>query len=408
MVLGILLGMAAAAQADAAPPADERIATISGYVGNWDRDGTAWFRLGGHDLKLVLPEGDEREAHWRLILHAAESGITLRIRFDASAGRLAGSGDHFDYPVCSIGTASGIRFGDEGRNCPPRSVAGRSEPERLLALGLARVEQDPEGALQLLNATLAERPELPPLARVLAHKERAEIALQFSAEMPREDSRHDPLLAAALADYRRIAALLPEDRPGFRLAMAETVRDLGGYAEAHRLYRQILRRWPDWAHEVALGTGATYRQQGDYAEALRSLDSLPDDQRREGMPFHYHRAWTLMLLHRDDEALAEIDQGLSYQPDYESAYLLRSCLRARLGRLQLALEDQEHAQRLVGEGDGYPMWRRQTLARSRQVGEALRRAIDSDGTAPFTAACEGCWDRWSRPRARSPVLDRAD
>lgn len=406
MGLGLLLGMAAAAQAQAAPPPDDRIATISGYVGTWDEDG-AWFRLVGENLRLTLPEGEERETHWQLITLAAERGIALRIRFDASGGRLGGEGGQVVYPLCSIGTPSGARFGDEGRNCPARAIAGRGEPERLLVLGLARVQQDPQRALQLLNAALATRPELPPLARALAYNARAEIALGFSAEMPQEDGRYDTLLADALADYRRLSAVIP-DRADFHLAIANTVRDLGGYAEAHRLYQEILRRWPDWADEVALRVGATHRQQGDYAAALRALDSLPEDQRPEGMPFHYHRAWTLMLLHRDEEALAEIEQGLRYQPDYESAYALRSCLRARLGRLRPALEDQEQVERLLGEMAGYANWRRENIARSRALSEALRRAIDSGATGPFTAACEGIWDRWSRPRARSPLLDRPD
>jgi len=123
------------------------------------------------------------------------------------------------------------------------------------------------------------------------------------------------------------------------------------------------------------------------------------------MRFHYHRAWTLMLLDRNGEALAEIEQGIRHQPDYVTAYSMRSCLRARLGQLQSALEDQERVQRLLRGGTGDETWRREGLERSHAISQAYRRAIELGETSSSTALCESIWDRWSKPRPRSPLLD---
>ena len=201
-------------------------------------------------------------------------------------------------------------------------------------------------------------------------------------------------------------ALAPQDAQA-QYAVARPLLALGAYDEALDIYRNIGRRWPDEAFDVAIRTGALHRQRGDHQGALRQLDDYarahPDSA--NGMRFHYHRAWTLTLLERFEEAEREIDNGFSTQPDYASAYQLRACARARLGRLEGALADEERALEIMGgHARENSVALRADMARSRTVIESLRTAIRQGRATPMAAPCDGFWDRWIRPRPRSPLL----
>jgi tetratricopeptide (TPR) repeat protein len=382
-----------------------RLFTVTGQVGKWGNEPDDWFRLSGLDAKLLIPAGDERERYWRLVENAWESGGALRVRVDAAAGRLAASGNHVVYPVCSISDRNVDLSAEEARNCPA-TTASVNESERLLALGLAMSREQPDAARRLLTLALGARPRLPSLAQAVALKERSSAAEVLADNLDPTDPEHDRLLASALADYRGLAEILP-DRPAVRILIAEVLQALGGYDEAHEIFREIERRSPDDAFEVAVGTSALYRQQGDYARSLSQLDEYAarEDSEADGMRYHYHRSWTLMLLGRDEEAERQILHGIVLQPDYPPAYLLRACVRARLGRLDDALADEQLALELLGDPAAGPRPASRDFEQASAAVQALQQAIAAGASGPVTMACDGYWDRWSRPRPRSPLLD---
>ena len=407
MIVEALIAGAALAAAPAAGPTPapqgERIFAIVDQLAGADTEEGAWFDLHATRLRLLVPPGAERVTYWDIMRASVERGFGLRVRFDAAAGRLGEGGDHVVYPLCSIGFVTGARFGDEARNCPPRP-SGAPEPERLLALGLAQVQEHPEAARRTLAAALAATFELSPAALALAHRARGEAAESLSAELEPSDPAHDPLMADALADYRRVAALRPDDADDL-LAVARPLLALGGYSEAQEIYLVLGRRWPDRALDVAVRIGALYRQQGDYSRALRVLDDYARTGDTDGMKFRYHRAWTLMRLGRYEEALADIDAGMATQRDYSSAYELRSCVRGRLGQLEGALEDQERAlERLEGAFAQPSAAMRTQIERSRSAVDALRRAVVAGQRGPSGIACTAGWERWETPRPRSALL----
>ncbi|MGQ0589056.1 MAG: hypothetical protein ACT4N8_05925 [Sphingosinicella sp.] len=279
-----------------------------------------------------------------------------------------------------------------------------------MTLGLAQVSEQPEAARRTLTDALSATPQLAPRARALAFKGRAGAAEAIADNLGGDDPAMDRMLAEALADVRRQVALMPDDAEAM-FSVARLTMALGGYAEALDLYRRIGRRWPEEAFNVAVRSGALYRQQGDYERALRELDDYArlGDPQINGMKFHYHRAWTLSLLGRDEEAEREINAGLETQPDYSSAYQIRACVRARLGRLDEALVDQERAlELLVGIMAQPNAALRADIDRSRRAVTTLRGAINTRRPGSVTAPCEGYWDRWSHPRPRSPLLAAED
>jgi tetratricopeptide (TPR) repeat protein len=404
IALALLAGLAAVV-AQPAPPAGERIFEVPGHVGDWESEGADWFGLSGYNIRFSVPLGGDRDGFWQLLEAAADRGVALRFRFDAAAGRLEEDGHHVIYPLCAIGAANGSWYGDTAHNCP-QSAEARPRAERLLALGLALAFDHPEAARRTLAEALAA-PGLPANGQALALRNRGDAAEAMSFDFEPTSAAHDRLWADALADYRRLVVLVP-DRAGPRSAMAAALVALGGYDEALAVYQEIRRRWPDQAFQAAVDIGSLYRQRGDYPRALATLDDYArtgDAAQMDGMKFHYHRAWTLVLLGRDEEALREIERGLTTQPDYSAAFLLRSCARARLGRLAEALADERRALELRSEFFGQSSAGvRADLARSRTVIALLEQAVAARRRGPISAPCEGFWDRWIRPRARSPLL----
>jgi tetratricopeptide (TPR) repeat protein len=387
---------------------DARIFEIPGYVGDWDTESDTWFAMQGYNLRFSIPQNADRGGFWQLLEAAAERGVALRLRFDAAAGRLVDNGLLL-YPLCAVGAANGAWHGDATQNCPPETAVA-SRAEQLLALGVAQSFEHPETARQTLAEALRAAPALPANGQALALITRAEAAEAISADLELADPAYDRLWADALSDYRRVVALMP-DRATARSATASALIALGGYEEALEVYREIGRRWPEQAFQTAVNIGTLYRQQGDYPRALATLDDYArtgDAESMDGMRFRYHRAWTLILLRRDEEALREIETGLRTQPDYAAAYQLRSCARARLGRPAEALEDQRRAMELTAAYFSTPSAAtRADLARSRAVIALLEQAVAARRSSPTAAPCESFWDRWSRPRGRSPLLDAA-
>ena len=406
MVIRTLFAMLALSQAaggGAAP--DERIATVAGPVRASGTDPDDWLRLVGLDARLMIPAGDDRELLWALIALADAAGVSLRVRVDAAAGRLAPAGNHLIYPICAAAFPGSRWIGDEERNCPAAPAAA-AESERLLALGVANAQERTRLAREQLGAALAASPPLTGLTRALALKARAEAAEWLSADEEPGSREHDRLMVEALNDYRALAELIP-DNPGIPIAIAQALRALGAYDDAERLYRDAARRWPEAAFEAAVQWAALERQRGEYGRSLRRLDDYArsGDPQVEGMKYNYHRAWTLGAMGRDEEAVRHLDEGLRTQPDYHAAYLMRSCLQARLGRLAEALADQRLALDLLEEArTERGGWFDVQAERSRSAIALLERAIAANRSGGVALPCEDFWDHGARPRARSPLL----
>jgi tetratricopeptide (TPR) repeat protein len=212
----------------------------------------------------------------------------------------------------------------------------------------------------------------------------------------------------ALGDYRSLANLEPDD-PEHQFSIGNLLQDLGAYTEAGAVFDGILDRWPNEKFRVSIRKGALRRSQGDYVGALATLDRLVAELgTQQGMRYHYHRGWTLSLLGRYQEAIAEYSEGLKGQSDYPSAYERRGCAYASLGRLDDALRDLERAKALFQAqpgGSAAP-----TVARDVKRIEAQRQRVAASapgGAEPIMRICDGDpWDNWERPRQRSPLLPR--
>jgi tetratricopeptide (TPR) repeat protein len=302
--------------------------------------------------------------------------------------------------------ANGASFGDEAANCPERPAPALPSGHAALARGMAEVTLAPEAARASLAAALAVA-TLDPSLRIMALQARGDAAEILSMRLPWAGTDYDRITFEGLADYRAWAAAASDD-PDALYAVARLLADLGGYEEALAVYRAIGRRWPQEAFNVAIRTGALFRRQSRYADALAVLDAfVAQSGVMEGMRYRYHRAWTLELLDRPAEALAEINRGFESQPDYPYAYFIRSCANAKLGRLREALTDQERGLELL---DGLAR-DSSNFDEERQVGrghvEGLRRLVAAGGNRPTDLPCQGYWQRDIRSRPRSPLLGPA-
>ena len=399
MSSAVIAALVAVAQTAPAAMSDAgRIFSTSGYVVQSGTEDGAWFGFGGPQ-RFRLP-AEEAQTDLRLLSAAAQRGISIRVRYDASAGRLGPGGASIVYPLCSLSVASGAHFGDEARNCPPAS-AEPATPERALALGFALMGRQPAEARRLFSTAL----DVPAL-RVLAYEGRGSASVLLAAGSPPASEVYDRAFADALADFRAWLSLAPDDVEAHR-AVAEALEFLGGYGDALAIQRDIGRRWPDQAQRVMRATVNLLRHQGRHAEALRVLDDYAAQTGpQDNMPFHYHRAWTLVLLDRPREALEEINLGLPIQPDYAYAIIVRACANAKLGRIDDALGDERRAAEILADwavDDGTIV--SGDLATVRMAVAALERLAASHGRQASDIPCRGIWDRDIVRRPRSPLLE---
>jgi len=224
------------------------------------------------------------------------------------------------------------------------------------------------------------------------------------------NDRDDALLLRALEDFRRAAQLDPSDYRNVHW-QAGVAASLGGYREALALYEDVRRRWPDQYFRVAIARGATYRQMGEFDDALRELDTLVAAHGpQKGMMFHYHRGATLNKLARYAEAAKDFTAGLENQPDFPWAFVGRACAEAQQGDIAHAVEDQRHALELVDrkaklDSKVAVLDRRDGMAKVLQDLEAAQRS------APETPSAAGCAEFFTGPqnmhRERSPLFKSA-
>lgn len=393
------------------PPASvatERIAGTAGYIETSGDDDGSWFQFTFRHQRFRLP-ADEREAGPTIsvLQRAAELGVAIRVRYDVWAGRMDRERGVVAYPLCAISVASGASVGDERVNCPAGAAPPAESTESALSRGLALIEMRPEEARRLLGMALDDA-SLSANLRAVALQARIDAAEAMAETLTFASEPRDRILAAGLEDSRQWVAVNPESRLA-QLATARLLIGLGGYPAAENVYRAIERRWPDQAFEVTVRIGALERQQGRYAQALRTLDEFAKREGRPGgMKFNYHRAWTLTLLNRPAEAVADLNRGLETQPDYSGAYFLRACAYGQLGRIQEALADEERGLELLsGLLEDLVPAVSDYIADARAIVASLRGLAASRRQGPTRIACERHWDRDIRSRPRSPFLPPA-
>src|SRR5262245_38752089 len=151
------------------------------------------------------------------------------------------------------------------------------------------------------------------------------------------------------------AAMRPENRKAGKLGRSPTklcpsavafkqavaLHRRGRFAEAEKLYRQILETHPDRFDSLHL-LGVVYGQLGKHAEAVRQIDAALKVNPRVA-PALNNRGLALEKLERLDEALASYDQAIALKPDYAEAFKNRGNVLLRRKRLDEALASYDQA-----------------------------------------------------------------
>lgn len=371
-----------------------------------DEEGSLFLSLWEPHVRFRIerePESKQSQLAF-LIKRAAEGSRSVSIRYDAGRGRLNRKTGTLDYPLCAI-ALDDLLF-EPTRGCDGKPSAASKGPEAALVLARAQLSS---GEFQRAEDLLA-RSDLPADSafRRIFLKVRAAAADNIALLEEPASLKSDRALAAALADYRALAELEP-DNVEYQFAIAGALQELGGYAEASAAYDLLLKRWPDEDFRVAVRRGALHRGQGDYEKALDALNQLAArTSQYDGMKFRYHRAWTLSLLGRHDEAIADLTEGLRTQPDYSSAYVRRACAFAAIGRLRESLADANEAARLYAAQPGAAKVHHEDIAQIEALRVRLEAGLANGSNKPVDGGCaDSRWQASERPRPRSPLLPAA-
>jgi tetratricopeptide (TPR) repeat protein len=398
----------APAQDKATEASGQRLFSTSGYIEHAGDENGGWFQFAYSHQRFRLPaDGDAARPLIQVVVETSRRRTALRVRYDAWAGRADAAGGFVEYPLCALSVATGASVGDERINCPAPAEPPGDTTDGALARGLALAGSQPAQARLLLGRALSDQ-RLTGRLRAAALEARGGAAEAIAASLPFAGEAFDQAIISGLADDRAWVAIAPDDVEA-HYSVARLLADLGGYAEAETIFRAIGRRWPEEAFNVAVRTGALYRRQSRYAEALRALDDFAAREGpQDGMKYHYHRAWTLTLLNRPRDAVDELGRGLTSQPDYAYAYFMRACAYGRIGRIGEALADQERGLELIaGDADLFGPYFRDQIAIARSTADALRRLAATDRSTPTAVACDRLWARDIAPRPRSSALPHA-
>jgi tetratricopeptide (TPR) repeat protein len=113
---------------------------------------------------------------------------------------------------------------------------------------------------------------------------------------------------------------------------------LGHYPAALEATQASIELTPKPTDAQYLMLAAAYRGNRRYDESLATLDKLyaaheaaHDTATMLGMPYYYHRGWTLAEMGRPQDAIVSYTQGIPYQPAYASVYLKRAQAREAAG-----------------------------------------------------------------------------
>jgi tetratricopeptide (TPR) repeat protein len=391
------------AWAAATPPYYETLANVES--GDKDDDGASWFETWDDGMRFVLEPkyGDRSDAMWELLRDSYEGGVAAKVKFDVSAARFDPKAENFRYPICSV--EIGGRLFQSGRSCDRASYSPSSaEAEIALALG-EFVSGSPRAAIARLNKALSNATIKPPMLKVALHARAQSYEAVGESQLPQSDDA-DRANVAALADYRKLSALAPSAKY-FKYRTGLMLQELGDYASARSIFRQIQKQYPDDDFNNTLSLATLEREAGNAEESLKLLNDLVERQGpQDNMRYYYHRGWTLNALGRYDEAIAALTAGVEDQPDYAFAYLRRACAYANVGRLADAANDYDSAAGhlaavLKSEIDPSIDF---NIERAKNAALRLRAAIAAGKAESMPDVCRGFWGDNDRPRSRSPLL----
>ena len=143
----------------------------------------------------------------------------------------------------------------------------------------------------------------------------------------------------------------------------------GNFAEAARLYQEVLRMNP--RHLGALQMlGFLHFQRGEFTDAERIMEkALKLDPK--SVDALYNRGCALQALNRMKEAMSCFDRALALKPDYAPAMLNRGNVLSQMGRFADALASYDLAQALMPASAELTMNRGNALFELERYGEAL-------------------------------------
>jgi predicted O-linked N-acetylglucosamine transferase (SPINDLY family) len=142
-------------------------------------------------------------------------------------------------------------------------------------------------------------------------------------------------------------ALAASADPTPLLSQALACHQAGRLAQAEQLYRQVLETHPGQFDSLHL-LGVVHSQQGNHAEAVRSID-LALVVRPDAAAAHNSRAAALNGLKRLDEALASCDRSIALDAHYAEAHNNRANILHQLERYDEALASARRALALKPE-----------------------------------------------------------
>jgi tetratricopeptide (TPR) repeat protein len=388
----------------------EDVLSTTGIVGQIRQDlDPITFDLFHRDPLFVLDSADptERAAIRDVLQDANKTYRGILVRYTLEGASLSVDRSHPTFQILSVDY--------QGRRLPisrARSqqstdlkVSSLSAAERTwvrgagLAIGGRERESISEFNQALSDTTLASS------LQALGHKLRGQALVgSVKSETRVSTDAGDRDLVRALEDFRAWQAFEPDSAAPL-YEIGQTLRDLGAYPEALRIYAEIAHSWPEEFYWSAIRSGDTQRELGSHQLELEALDELVKQHgQQSGMAFHYHRGGALMDVGRPSEAIAEISEGLKEQPDYAWAFIRRSCAESQVGRFADALRDQQSGIVLLKELDDGSKASQFNLQHGFEVEALLRTATAENEPVPIPSVCYGYWSDDQKGRRRSSQL----
>jgi tetratricopeptide (TPR) repeat protein len=386
----------------------DRVLEVVGMVNALQATGERLtFDLYKSSLQIELRPGRTSAALEKQLKEISETARTVTVRVSLQSGRIDNDLTKVVLNAQSLESIDGQVRWDNSRARPQRgrdgAPAGSLDRNLVDGITLATAGERRE-AIDALNKALASSGLSVPW-RVISLRLRSnalqnQVYSEFSGPTPEGDRD----LVRALADTQEWASRAPNDADAF-YEIAAILRELGAYEEAVSTYRYIATRWADEDHWSSIRLGATERERGHYQNALDILDRYAKRaDRPSSMAFHYHRAWTLGLLGRYEDAIAGLSTGLKGQPDYLWAFVRRSCNFARLGRFPEALADQRVAIALLEKFPESGAANQADLKHALDVQVQLAGQVAAGDSNPAPIGCTGYWRDQDIPRERSELL----
>ncbi len=401
----------AKSQATASQPSTTRAAeppaSVDGYItGVGESGGMVWFSLAPFRLGFEAPrEAFADPGRFEAALaQAARAHRHVIVRFRPGEGSVSANASAAVFIPAEI-VYDGETIAGAAPSASPDAADASIAAAKAIGLSYTR---DAAKAQVAFAAALAV-PNMPAGTRRLLLRSRADFDLLQAQDFFRPGPKRDRVLAAALADAREWGALDPGD-PAAMIDQSQALSDLGDYPAALALTSTVLARWPQYAYWALTHADPIYRTLGDYPASLAALDQLAQLGGEQSMPFHYHRGWTLSLMGRQEEAVAEFTKGLATQPDYPWALARRGCALAAEGEPAPALSDEQKAITIMEQrAAGSPAGPAEAfdLRVLRTIARRLRAAVGARPPPKLDGLCAGFWPGSEERRSPSPLLASA-